>query len=498
MGKILETLINDFSGGIAIDRRTKDRRKYSLTKHFDAYTYPHKLVPHFKTEASLGLSGAPVTDLGLTKFLYAQNQSETLFRLYALGSASGKVKLYRLDIDGSSNLDAENWVACTNGESGSGTRSENVFFYYKSFIFTISGTNLNKFDTLEIAPFADGYKSLAATANAVQPVHHHSDDCAYFFSDNIVYRLNDASWDGAVLTLPTDQQIVDAWQDGDYLKIACVTKGNLNVKSIVYSWDRDSSLTTLSQRCDAGEGKILYGANLGGNNIIVQDFYTNNSLGKGEWKLLIKRIDGTQAVLLSELIIDTASAAQKRTKFNTDQILYFPAKAQFNGDTRLGIWAVDGSGRIWLDTVEEQATSYDGIYRTANIWWIAHSADGHVTRSDDDGSYSATLPSVYESLIFDDGDLAITKKLVGVSVFFEPLPAGASVVLKYRQDGATDWTTIFTEAGDGEISHDSVNVESDNSPLAEYNENEFRIESYGGAAITGLYYKAETKDQAPY
>ena len=173
-------------------------------------------------------------------------------------------------------------------------------------------------------------------------------------------------------------------------------------------------------------------------------------------------------------------------------------KATLNGDTRLGIWVVDSLGRIALSFVEEEATSYEGIYALGNVWFIAHSNDGSVNNSVKDSSYSITNPSIYESLILNGGDSSKIKKLIGVTVFHEPLPAAGSVVLKYRKDEETAWTTIFTHTTDNSISHSAINIESSGANLPEYKEIQFQISSLGGAVITGLKYKAEEIDKDIY
>jgi len=81
----------------------------------------------------------------------------------------------------------------------------------------------------------------------------------------------------------------------------------------------------------------------------------------------------------------------------------------------------------------------------------------------------------------------------------EALPTNGQIVLKYRKDkdlvdGA--WTTIFTEATDDSIEFDAINISG--ATLPEYKEIQFRIESTGGAVITGLKWKAEIIDKQKY
>ena len=48
----------------------------------------------------------------------------------------------------------------------------------------------------------------------------------------------------------------------------------------------------------------------------------------------------------------------------------------------------------------------------------------------------------------------------GVTVTFDPLPANATVVLKYRKDNETAWTQIFTYASTGSLYHSAIGIEN--------------------------------------
>src|ERR1017187_9658569 len=153
-------IIRAFSGGLLEDKRTQSPNHFSITKHFDTFTYPGKLVPYAQTIASLGTAGAGITTLGIIKFLYAQHLSGTLFRLYGLGvNGTGNAKLYVFDINAGT-PNTTNWVAATNGESNSGAVNTDAFFYYKGFIFNLAGGNLiQMYDTTEVLSFNTNYLS---------------------------------------------------------------------------------------------------------------------------------------------------------------------------------------------------------------------------------------------------------------------------------------------------------------------------------------------------
>jgi len=80
----------------------------------------------------------------------------------------------------------------------------------------------------------------------------------------------------------------------------------------------------------------------------------------------------------------------------------------------------------------------------------------------------------------------------------DALPAAGQVVLKYRKDEDTSFTTIFTHTTDNSISHDAVNIESSGAQLPEFREIIFRIESTGNAKITGLKFKYDVLPKNAY
>ena len=171
----------------------------------------------------------------------------------------------------------------------------------------------------------------------------------------------------------------------------------------------------------------------------------------------------------------------------------------------LGIWVfgrknINSNFTLSLDYIEEgvdTANFYINSFGAAgDYWFINHSADGSITKTDDAGNY--TFTSLYESQTFNGGDSSETKKLIGVTVFTAPMPAAGQIVLKYRKDEDTSFTTIFTHTTDNSISHSAINIESSGATLPEYKEIIFRIESVGGAEITGLKFKSEIIDKDLY
>ena len=502
MVKIIETKINRFDGGISEDKRSTQLNKFSLTKNFDVFTYPHKLVPYRSTEADEDKT------FTITNFLYAPYASA--FSLYGLGKEVGTSKgmLYFYGID--SGLD-DSWTGGTYFKSVNNVASgdNEVIFYYKDYIYiwTGGGRYLERVDITNSTNNFASYNDFSATGTIAQAVHHPADDIAYFFRNNVVSRQNAAvAFEPAVLTLPSNMKITAACPYGNYLAIACVTKGTAEVSSVVFLWDRDSSIATLTERLDFGKGEIVHLANLDNKLTAVMSYQAsggNGDLTRG--KILIKQSYGQFGVVINELLMDAAGSSNTLPRIRTlqDNKLYFVASPQLNGDTRKGIWCVDSNGKLSLDFVEEEVGTgnYNGICKVGNAWFIAHSDDGSVNRSNDQEVY--LYESVYESLIFNDGDSSLTKKLLGVAVLTEPLVANdnLSLILEYRKDENLDstWTTILTRttANANETRHQAINIESSGATLPQYKEIQFRVRCKSGStgvSITGLKFKSEIID----
>ncbi len=132
---------------------------------------------------------------------------------------------------------------------------------------------------------------------------------------------------------------------------------------------------------------------------------------------------------------------------------------------------MDQNFALTLDYIEEgvdTANFYINSFGAAgNYWFINHSAAFNVTKTDNAANY--TFTSYYESPIINFiyglrhrliPSSSSIKKMEGLTVTFDPLPAGAIVNLKYRRDAETAWTQIFTYTSTSSIHHSAINIEN--------------------------------------
>src|SRR5262249_47882444 len=162
------------------------------------------------------------------------------------------------------------------------------FRYYKGYIYMFQGsTSIARFKVDESTGFADSWNTVDDATIGVQPVHHPSDDILYFFGASHVYSWDNSSF-ATDLALPDDMEIAAACPFGNYLAIGCVTKGSFNKRTIIFLWDRDSSLTTLTERIDMGEGELLHLANLNNKLRAVMNLYADNGYGLGQQTIVVR------------------------------------------------------------------------------------------------------------------------------------------------------------------------------------------------------------------
>jgi len=200
---------------------------------------------------------------------------------------------------------------------------------------------------------------------------------------------------------------------------------------------------------------------------------------------LIKKIIATATI--------TAGLFSK-TVYVKDGKMYWAMSVPFNGlALTSGIWVLgkntNGNYAVTIDHIEEAASAngIQGFALFGNYVWIIHSADGSITKTDDQVAFTET--SIYESQKFLTSK--DKKKLNGVWVTFEPLPTAGTVVLKYRKDEETSYTQIFTDGTDSAVAHESVNIESSGVAFPNFKEIQFQISSTGGAVITGFGFDYE-------
>lgn len=514
MGKIISTRINDFSGAMSDSPRAPVANAGSLIKHFDALSDNHKLTPRrsFVAEQD-AISAADLKTYDLRDFQLGLDGKE-----YALGkNGSGYPKVCKKTDPTTGNWlsSAGNAIATAEGE-GNGVSIPGCFIEWQGAFWFFQGTNQVAKCTLA-GTITNIVASVGATITSVaQGII--ANNTLYLFYNNRVVTVSAAGAvsDNVFTPLPSDMRITSVARFGAYLMIGMAYGTATTTKpigrSIVVQWDMNST-TTPSDTLDWGEGALRVLGSVEGRIVGVSDKYLSSSLGLTRGSMVVRLWAGGSPQVIKEIVANQTVTADTATVTRFPSIgvtkgnkFYWVASVPFGLSTatestyHLGIWVFgrkneNSNFTIALDTIIDSIVSASAFYinsfgSAGDFWFVNHSSDGSVHRTDDTNTYTET--SVYESQIFNGGDLASWKSLIDVTVGSVYLPTAGQIVCKYRIDNETSYTTIFTNTTDGSISHSANNIESTGAALLKkYKEIQFRIESTGGAEPTELSFNEE-------
>jgi len=493
--------INRFDGGMVQDPRSGGARAVT---NFDVHTNPYSLTPYRDSESGDSASSTSQKQ----NFAYALSVGGA-FRFFALGVKATAITAEILYKDDFSNATWSTVGTTAKYQAASGTTAFDLFVYYRyatvanSRIFGASaGTRIWSYDPTGTADFDDAGHNLTYTKLA-QGLVFSKDDILYIPYDNKIAKNNQGSWTDAALTLPSHLYITSIAEYGNYLAIACAPLSGLG-NSVVYLWDRDSSLATLSDLIDWGEGDLkvleevggyLIGVSVNQSNKFAGDITFRYYAGAGGAHIFQK--------LRSETITNFVAIAKQKV---ADR-LFFAMKLTINGTRKEGIWSVGRVGDRFSiihertpnnDTlIENGLLSIKNFKFTGDYLFISYldaSSVYQLSKTNDQAVYSHT--SIWESGInpnMPEEDKSQITSIVSVGANYVALPAAGQIVVKHRIQGGT-YKTLFTETTDGITFTEPVGSYADGTFFTPSKEHEFRIESTGGAVCTGLIYKYRVHD----
>jgi len=540
MGKIQEIIINRWDGGIVNDPRDPRENTARMVTNFDILTNTHKMTP-YRSSADADDSS---TTFRIRNFALA-NRTGTTFSLYGLGTTSGASSLpeiYYKDLTtGSANdLDDADWTETANNVASTGAVAYNFFTYYDKTKLIYGAKGGNRFFSYDPAAggFVNDANTISFTFVGQGRVH---------FKDNILYvplynragsagarsfiaKFDGSTWTDAALTLPDHLVPTSITEFGNFLAIACAPFSGFG-NSVVYLWDRDASLTTLSESINFGDGNLiileqvdgeLIGiSQIGGSATVTGLSNIPNSTVSFDNRITFRRyVGGGKAEKIQEVLVGaTSTSILPLAKQRVNSRLYFMMSASINGATREGVWSIGRHApNVPFTLLHERTPNNDTALASSadlhNFIFVgdylfqAHLSSGSdaMTRT---GGATAIFnhTSIWESKVYDGGDSSLAKKLLGISITTEALAANSSVIVRYAIDeniGGASWTTILTHDTDNEVFKAATVIESSGAALPEYREIQFRIEAVSGASgtspteITSLSFKSEVRGVRAY
>jgi len=319
------------------------------------------------------------------------------------------------------------------------------------------------------------------------------DDNGYIFYNNIVVRIYPSGTvQDQALKLPTNLKITSACNFGNYMAIGCAPISNFNGVSKVFLWNLYSP--DVQEVIDWGEGELRVLESVEGMLVGISDRYLNSATGAGRGSMIVQGYTGGAPQVLKEVFTEKLNGiTMPQSKVIKNNRLFFVAKIMTNTagtEYNEGIWSFGRKNSQYqyalsLDYVSENINT-SGIQTfgaAGNFFFIAHSGDGSIDKTNDVATF--TFSSIFESQIIDFGDVNSDKKLDSIKVSIRKLATGESLILKYKWDDATSFTTVGTFNTVGELNHTFLREETPNKDFSSGRELKIRLESTGGLEITG-------------
>lgn len=513
MGKTIECKIKQWNGGMTNLLRGVNPQYARLVKNFDIISDPTRMIPNPDMATELFDAGLDDSTEKLCKFLPANVATNDGTVQYALGISSTAPKIF------AKSSAITEW-ASLGVSTGDGVRNENLFIEYQGRIYFANATMVQSYsisaNTYDTAGGGTLSKTLNHT-NIFQGLVHSKDNVLYIpyyttssgvTSAFIASKNGSGAFNATALTLPLNMIPIMIKEYGNFVAIALRPANIQSKKSVVYLWDRDSLLTTITESIDWGLEKLELIEEIDGIIVGVSSFAnTSSEIITVRSKLIFKYwTSGSRAKQFLEIPLSSASINNNSTlAWDNQKInnrIFFMASVEIQSTRYDAIWAIarkdDGSLTVSIDRLLNNDTAITscipkGFYKFGDYFVVAYTNNGaYVVNVTVNGAETYTTTSIYETIIM--GESFLKNQLKSAGVMFEKLLAGGEVKLKCRIDGATAWTEIFHETTDGLLFREAINF-SDGTNLPEFREIEFQITSIGGAVITGFWAQAEEIDK---
>ncbi len=494
--------------GIVNDPRDPREGVSRMVAGFDILTNPYKATPHGDSEDGDSSSSTSQKQ----NFVVAKDNGGN-YDLYALGVVSGtgraEVLFKNISTGASNDLDDATWGSTANNSSSTGSTEFNVFVYYaqSGLVYgTRAGRYIWSYDPTG-GGWTDSARDLTSYTNTAQGLVHSKDDILYIPYDNKIASYDEATttWDNNAVGgtgLPSHLYITSICEYGNYLAIACAPLSGVG-QSVVYLWDRDASLTTLSESINWGDGKLMVLETVNGHLVGITQKTGNQFIDD---MIVFRRWNGGQPKKILELV-DESSGQLPLAKQIANNRLYFMLHITLNGTLRKGVWSIgqptpNSEFAVSLEYFPDNDTAIDnGSLSLKNFFILGDYA--FISHLDSGSAYALSKTKVSASAFVYSSTTAVIettinskmkaedkgkkKQLLGVRGLYELLTSGEQVVVDHKVDGGA-YSEIFTESTASVIATEGIKDSSGDSFATGY-DYEFRIKSTGGAEITGLEYK---------
>lgn len=466
------------SGGMGDNVREQVKNKAQMIKHFDYFSNPDKLTPYRDTEADThdGSTATGMKQYNLMNFALGSDGKQ-----YAIGhqlttdATKSWIFLKATPTTASWTVD----VAYKSTLAG-GASWQDCFIEWQGSFYSFGTGYVIKCPLA--GTFVDNVVAITGTITSAAQGLKGADGNLYLPYNNKLVRVNSAgtATDDVCSALPSDMMITSLSEYGSYLAIAMCYKTSANTpdttrSSKVFIWDYVTT-ATVQDVIDFGEGALMVLGNVEGSLVGIVNKNLEKSttidLAIGKGAMVIKQWSGGTAKTKKALIATQAVTLGRMLKYKVlkDNRLYWVASLPYGVSTstestyHLGIWSFGRKNderdfTLSLDFIEDGVDTdnwkINAFGASGNYWFINHSADGSISRTNDTASY--TTESVWETQRL--GDEKQNKKLVSVAVMTEPQPTAGQITLKYKKNGGSSFRNIFIDGTDSSMIHEALCLE---------------------------------------
>jgi hypothetical protein len=309
-----------------------------------------------------------------------------------------------------------------------------------------------------------------------------------------------------MITIPSDQTIVELLDYGELMAIVCTSTTG---ESKMFIWDGVTT-TSFYDRVFIGRGNVR-GASISNGVITV----VINSLNNTDFR--IKKYDGTgfttsyyyrgrkntggttKTYVISKVkeykgYIYFICQGTRPNSAETDNVFMVRYGRKIGTQDNFCVYKDFDFIPTITSGVYADFTIYSDSYDNVTFFATVYQDTGAVMKEIRTGTIYSSQPGIIETGIFTGGDSHIQKRLVGVSTQFSAIPTNGQILLKYKADAETSWTTMATINTVGSLSQETVNVEATGANLPTFKEISFRLELLYATELTGLYIKYEEEN----
>lgn len=482
-----QIIVQKFDGGMTTNPRESTYRSV-LCKHFDNFTRPNSLIPYKDSE---DVYVSQDTFQGQNFLMYGGN-------MYIFGRQTANARPALLK---NTNIGSPSLSTPTNADTAADAVSDySLFAEYKGAIYGSDNDGLWSYTG---TTWADDALALTYTSITQAMIHSKNDVFVFGYTNStgafIATKDGAGAFNATALTLPTNLKVESICEYGKYLAILCspVTTGGY---SKVFLWDMVSA--DVSETYDVGNktGKVIEVVE---DELVVISYSVTYSSAFPA-KVFFSRFTGNGFKDFLELAITHGTAPVLNTKQKYNSRLYFVINGTSVGGTTYdwtGVWSLgknqDGEFGVVFsyapdnDTLPQQIKGFIIVNDIAYITYLdAGTGTYGMSKTNDQNVYTTT--SILETLKYSGGDINKKKRLVGVAV--SKASTTGQLVLKYKTETDSSFVTMHTMATGTAVSQELISIVATGKNLPEFHEIQFRIESTGGAEITGFKFVYEEKD----